>query len=697
MDYKRSLFFFTIFVVLSFSCESPKYPPAMSVEETLESFMIDDRFEVEVFAAEPLVQDPVSMIFDEKGDIYVVEMPDYPFKPEEGPGAGRVKKLLDTDGDGVIDDYVVFADQITDATSLMPWKDGMLVTAAPHIWYVKDTDGDGIADHREIVFSGFFQDNQEAQITNLRFNVDNWIYASNHGQHGVIHFEWDPDAEPLDISGADFRFRLDTKEFERETAPAQFGQDFDHYGERFVTQNTIHIQQMVVPSRYLSRHSYLPSTRAMTDISDHDLRMYQQTEAPYWRKVRSERRQKQYDEQGLDRIEHVDGHFTGASGGIFYGGDLFPEEFHNNLFTGEVAGNLVHRDVLIHDPKKTVFTAKRADDEQDKDFLMSTDMWFRPTNFTVGPDGALYLIDYYRQHVETPLSIPEDLKEEMDFMEGDDRGRIYRIVPKGTPPLSLEHIKVEKTAEDYVEWLTHPNKWYRTQAQRMLIELEDDSVVPLLLELTSGHENGAVRLQALYLVEALGGLKEEHVVRALKDEEPGVRIHALRLAEQFPVLRPEMIELKDDDYARVVMQAALSMGNFSSGDVISALAEVLTKHYSDHWMRLAVLSSEAGSSMALLNFLDEKTSFFESWDKNKERFLHDFTYITAARGNEADVISLIGELHRIPAASAAAVWKGFAGGVKRSGGELSELVKEKLTEVTAPGGEEIQDILKDVL
>src|SRR5690625_298520 len=684
-------------IVFSFSCDAPKYPPAMSVKKSLESFMIDDRFDVQVYAAEPMVQDPVSMIFDEKGDIYVVEMPDYPFKPEEGPGAGRVKKLLDTDGDGVIDDYVIFADQITDATSLMPWKDGMLVTAAPHIWYVKDTDGDGIADHREIVFTGFFQDNQEAQITNLRFNVDNWIYASNHGQHGVIDFKWDPDAEPLDISGADFRFRLDTKEFEREIAPAQFGQDFDHYGERFVTQNTIHIQQMVIPSRYLSRHSYLPSTRAMTDISDHGLRMYQQTEAPYWRKVRSERRQKQYDEQGLDRIEHIDGHFTGASGGVFYGGDLFPEEFQNNLFTGEVAGNLVHRDVLVHDPKKTVFVAKRAEDEQDKDFLMSTDMWFRPTNFTVGPDGALYLIDYYRQHVETPLSIPEDLKEEMDFLEGSDRGRIYRIVPKGTPPLSLEHIKGEKTAADYVDWLTHPNKWYRTQAQRMLIELGDNSVLDDLIELASEHENGAVRLQALYLVEALGGLEEEHVVRALKDEEPGVRIHALRLAELFPGLVQEVITLREDEYARVVMQSALSMGNFSSPEVIPALADILLKHYSDHWMRLAVLSSEAGSSMALLDHLDKKTSFFESWDKNKERLLHDFTFITAARGNEADVIALAGELGRLPSESAASVWKGFAGGIKRSGGALSDPVKVKLTEMTSSAGEDVQAAVKDVL
>src|SRR5690625_7760823 len=108
----------------SFSWDAPKYPPAMSVKKSLGSVMIDDRFEVQVFAAEPMVQEPVSMIFDAKGDVYVVEMPDYPFKPEEGTGAGRVKKLLDTDGDGVSDDYVIFSYQITGATCRMAWKDG---------------------------------------------------------------------------------------------------------------------------------------------------------------------------------------------------------------------------------------------------------------------------------------------------------------------------------------------------------------------------------------------------------------------------------------------------------------------------------------------------------------------------------------------------------------------------------------------
>ncbi len=680
-----------------FSCSEQKYPDSKTPEESMKTFKIDDRFEVQLFAAEPVVKDPVSMIFDEKGDVYVVEMPDYPYKPESGPGNGIIKKLLDTNGDGVMDDFVVFADHIADATSILPWKDGLLVTAAPDIWYMQDTNGDGKADKREKVFSGFFQDNQEAQITNLRFNVDNWIYASNHGQQGEIQFEWNPESKPISVSGADFRFRLDTKEFEQETAPGQFGQDFDNYGHRFVTQNTIHVQQMVIPWRYLHRHPFMPGTGAMINISDHDLRMYQITEAPYWRKERSARRQKQYDEQGLDRTEYVDNHFTGASGGTFYGGDLFPEEFNQSLFTGEVAGNLVHQDVLLTDPNQVMHTAVRADNEKESEFIASTDMWFRPANFTLGPDGALYMVDYYRQHIETPLSIPEDLKEEMDFMKGSDKGRIYRIVPKGTSSLNLDQVKGDKTSEKYLDWLAHPNKWYRLQAQRVLIQQDDKSLLPQVESIFNDHAGTPVRVQAMYLMDGLGGLTEEVVKQALQDPEPGVREHALQLAERFPSLVSDAIKLKDDPSSRVVMQTALSLGNFSSDQVVAALADIVTQRYKDQWMRMAVLSSEAGSSMAMLNHLDNKTDFFQSWDGNKERFLRDFTYITSARNDESSLMALIGKFDRLPVESQESIWKAVADGVKKSKATLSDKVKEKINKIVASGPDSLKKVMTDVL
>lgn len=146
---------FSILVLGFYSCKDDKYAEALSPEESIATFNIHENFEVKLFAAEPHIQDPVNVVFDEKGVAYAVEMPDYPYKPEEGKGKGVIKRLEDTDGDGLVDASTVFAEGLADATNLMPWKGGLLVTAAPHIYFLKDTDNDGVADSKTSVFSGF--------------------------------------------------------------------------------------------------------------------------------------------------------------------------------------------------------------------------------------------------------------------------------------------------------------------------------------------------------------------------------------------------------------------------------------------------------------------------------------------------------------------------------------------------------------
>lgn len=652
--------------------EGPLYPEPMTPEESMASFELDENFEVQLFAAEPHVQDPVEMIFDHHGNIYVVEMPDYPFQPEGAEGKGRIKVLLDTDGDGQIDDSKIFADKIKDATSLQPWKEGFLVTAAPYIYYMKDEDGDLVADTKEILFEGFFNKNQEAQITNLRFNVDNWIYAANHGQAGEVTFK--EGEETLSMQGADFRFRLDQDKYERETAPAQFGQALNDWGHRFITQNTIHIQQMVVPFRYLHRHPYMPSTKGVANISDHDLRMYQLTEAPYWRIERSNRRQKKYDEQGLDRIEHIDNHFTGASGGTHYGADLFPEAYQGNIFTGEVMGNLVHRDVITLPSDNPQYIAQRAPTEKTKEFLASKDMWFRPAHFTVGPDGALYIIDYYRQHIETPLSIPEDLKEDMDFMRGSDMGRIYRIVPKGqSVPVIPSLLKENKgTAEDYLTWIQHPNQWFRLHGQRLLLELQDKSVLPKVQTILESHEDAAVRLQALYVFEGMNALSPKLIKIALQDSHPRVREYGLILAEDCSSCLEDMIELTKDEDQRVRMQALLSLGNSDSKKVLSVMAETLNRDVNQPWIRKAVLSSIPGSSLAFWASL-EKMNFTSEVTEAKSEFIEDLFYVFGARGENLEKV--VAEIQDSSVKTVALL--GLSKGVKRSKAKISaELLGE---------------------
>ncbi len=413
------------------------------------------------------------MEFDEDGNCYVVVMSDYPDKPAPGtrkrpyPCTSRYRRRRQ----GKITS-IVFAGKLSEGTSILPWKGGLLVTAAPEILYMKDTTGDFVADTREVLFSGFFKDNPETQITNLRFGVDNWIYANNRGQDGNVTFRDKPDAKPLSVKGADFRFRLDRGLFELETGPGQFGQAIDDYRNRFVTENSIHIQQIILPWRICTgMHTcpqHEPSATFPIMIPSCSGVGYALLEAE-----RTRRRNAEVPEKKLKRVEYEREHFTGASGGTFYNGDALPQEFYGNIFTGEVAGNLVHRDVLVASADSVHFTAKRPAAEAKQEFISSNDTWFRPVNFTTGPDGYLYVLDYYRQHIETPVSIPDDLKADMDFYEGSDKGRIYRVMPANGAYRSASP-KLSKTSSDsLVQLFPHPNQWYAQQAHRLLVERQD--------------------------------------------------------------------------------------------------------------------------------------------------------------------------------------------------------------------------------
>lgn len=635
-----------IFAVLFLACSEspPLYTDALTPEAALKTFQLADDFTIELFAAEPHVLDPVSMIFDERGDIYVVEMPDYPYKPEPGRAKGRIKRLIDSDGDGLIDQTIVFADSLSEATSLLPWKGGLLVTSAPYIYYLRDTDGDYRADQKEILFSGFFENNSEAQITNLRFNVDNWVYAANFGQPGEVTSGRNPDGPALSVRGGDFRFRLDRDSFELATGPTQFGQAINDWGHRFMSQNTIHLRQAVIPWRYLHRHPFLPSVNGVENISDHDLEMFQLTPPPYWRAERTRRRQKSYDEQNLDRVEYAEDHFTGSSGATFYGGDAFPEAFRGNIFSGDVAGNLVHRDVLSPAADSPVYVAERAGRETDREFLATTDPWFRPANFTVGPDGCLYVIDMYRQHIETPVSIPEDLKADMDFYNGSQHGRIYRIAPANDPPeIALPKLS-EKTSEELANLLTHPNQWQRLTAQRLLLERQDKSVHTQLRELFQEQHDPRTRLHALYTLDGLGLMAPALVEKVLTDAHPAVREHGLILAERYPDLLPQLLSLINDSDTRVAFQACLSAGEFSGSAVIAALAGAMAQYGQDPWFRTAILSSEAGSSTDLIEELINRQFLVTPLEEYKTAFLKDISEIISERNGSGEMERLSQQL-----------------------------------------------------
>lgn len=610
----------------------------MTPEDSMKAMHLNNDFHVELFAAEPQVMSPVDMAFDESGKVYVAEMMDYPDDPLPGkPILSRIRLLEDTNGDGKIDKATVFADHVLAVSGIMPWKGGLIVTSAPDILYMKDTNGDGKADIRKVLYTGFAKLNHETRITNPRLSVDGWVYCSNTGNDGHITSPEHPEMPPVLVRGADFRFDPVSGKAEAASGPAQFGSTFDDFGNRFITQNTTHIRQVIVPMRYLARAPLLEVTAEAQDISDHgrpSARMYPLTGPQEWRKERTQLRQKRYDENKLNVTEQVGGWFTAASGGTIYNGDAFPKEYVGNVFTGDVSGNLVHRDIILPDNGATL-RAHRAKDNVE--FLASTDVWFRPCHFANAPDGNLYITDIYRQVIETPESIPEEIRKKIDFYNGDTMGRIYRIVPNH--PLRQDSLKVNLGAlssADLVKQLANSNGWNRWTAERLLLERQDRSAVPDLKAMAASGPSPEGRVHALWLLKSYSSLSPELVENALKDPDPRIRQNALQLSEDFlnaskPLANAAISTAADSD-SRVQFQAALTLGDLKDPKALATLVKLAHERSSDPWFRVAILSSTANSASPFYHALLAKG---ESW--TDPQMLIELSSLIGARQNTAEL------------------------------------------------------------
>ena len=644
---KRFLLLLLGLQLLNTGCGPDPASTPPSPEEMLETFRISDEFRVEIFAAEPDVTDPVDLAFDAQGRAWVAEMRDYPYQPPEGgPFLSRVRVLEDRDGDGRADHSTIFAEGLPNVKSVLPWKDGLLVSSAPHILYLRDTDGDLRADETTPLFSGFtILVDPEGQLSNLRFGIDNWIYAANDSQAGMITFSRRPGAEPVSVLNADFRFRLDRNLFEAASGATRFGLSFDEWGQRFFSQSGRHLHHVVAARRYLQRNLFLTAPPVTRFISENNRRIFQLTPAEAWREARTRMRQRRARELGRERQTASTGFFSGATGATIYTGDTFPPRFAGNAFAGDVAANIVHRDVVT--PSGVSFVGKRPEEERDREFMASTSRWFRPASFTVGPDGNLYVVDICRQYVETPASIPEPIKEGLDFYAGIDHGRIYRIVPRSSASRPYVRPELHKaTSPELVEHLASPNQWWRLTAQRLLLQRQDRSALPALREMAGNRKNPHARLHALYALEGLSALEESIVGEALEDDHPGVREQAVILAEKFPGLLAELVKMTGDPSPRTAFQLSLSLGEFSGPGVLDAFRDLVARHGEDPWQRAAVLSSSAGSSLQLLESMVAKRGYFNHPTPNKTGFLEDLAAVVGARNRGQEIQRLVRLLAR---------------------------------------------------
>ena len=384
-------------------------PGPLSPAKALGAFQVEPGARVELAAAEPLVRDPVALCFGDAGRMFVVEGRSYPQLGESPLTLGTVALLEDADGDGRFEKRTTFADGFIFPNGILPWGGGVFLTCAPDIWFLKDTTGDGRADVRQIVLTGFGTESSSEQlrVASPTLGPDGWVYITSGLTDAKVTSPLHPSRPAVTAKRQDGRFHPETFVYEPLAGAGQFGQCFDALGHRFVSSNRNPLMHVVLSPDILKRNPHFAFTETVENVVPVAARVYpispDTTAATYI--------------PSLINQQHT-GTYTSASGICIRGG---------SAFICEPAQNLVQRQRLR--PSGATFLAEHP--TPGRDFLASPDQWFRPVHATVGPDGALYVCDMVRQYIDHPRYLPEPIRGKLPFRAGTDKGRIWRVVQLG--------------------------------------------------------------------------------------------------------------------------------------------------------------------------------------------------------------------------------------------------------------------------
>jgi putative membrane-bound dehydrogenase-like protein len=561
-------------------------PP--SVAQALAAFRLaDPSLKIELVAAEPDVVSPVAFAWDESGRLFVAEMTDYP----AAPTGGRIKLLEDRDGDGQYERAMVFADKLPYPNSVLPWNGGILVTAAPDLLFLKDTDDDGKADVRRVVLTGFGEGNQQLRVNSPTWGLDNWVYLANGRSGGAVRRPGDPVASAVPIPRSDLRLKPDSGRFEPVAGFSQFGLPRDDRGDRFPSWNTVPIRHVVLEDRVFARDVAGTEHKTVADILDlaDGGRIY--SLAPT---------QKRFNAETVS-------YFNATCGPTIYRGGVLDRAYQGHAFICEPLTGVVHHRRL--DPDGPTYKARRV--EVGREFLASTHSWFRPVNLTTGPDGALYLADFCRAWVEHPAFVPEKLRNSVDFREGHEFGRLWRIAPRDTNARILTCRPGMDDTAGLIAHFAHSNGWCRDTAQRLLVTRKTvDAIVPLRA-LVRSSPVALARIHALWTLDGLDALDSDTLRAALADLDPSVREQAARLSEdRASQASSQLAALADDADPRVRLRVAVALASLDSDAAREALARIAAHDGDSPWTSEVVLM---GISRDPARFLETLSTRLPGW------------------------------------------------------------------------------------
>ncbi|MBU2996292.1 cytochrome C [Cellulophaga baltica] len=544
----------------------------MTPEESMKTFHLPEGYKVELVASEPMIDEPVTIAWDGDGRMYVAEMNTY-MQDVDGTGTNtsvsKIKLLVDTDGDGKMDKSTVFIDSLLLPRMILPLENELIVneTYSYDLWSYKDTDGDGVADEKKRVYYNENRrgGNLEHQQSGLLWNLDNWVYTT----YNPIRFKFKKGKVVID---------------------SLMGMPGGQWG---LTQDDLGIMYYSAAGSENPAYGFQqPAVYGEYNLKD---RLSEGFVQP-WPIVGTP------DVQGGPSKLREDGtlnHFTGVAGQELFRGHKLPPSTYGDLFIPEPVGRLIRRaKVKNEDGKKVLYNAY-----DEAEFMASTDLNFRPIQAKTGPDGALYIVDMYRGIIQESnwtrkgSSIrPVIVHKELDKNVG--KGRIYRIVHEDIEPDTNQPKLLGKSASELIEYLSHPNGWYRNTAQKLIILKDDQSVVEELKDYALNNSSifdvlfdddrdlGVGRVHALWTLEGLGVIDKDLIKTKFTDKDPRVRITAIRLSETFlkagdTDLFASLEELANDASINVINQVALSL-RYSPDKAATEILTAISEYYADN-------------------------------------------------------------------------------------------------------------------
>lgn len=565
-----------------------RMPKPLPPTESIRHLHMPEGFRAELFASEPQVVKPIATAFDERGRLWVVESVDYPnnlLRNPEQNGNDRIKILEDADGDGRVDKVTQFADKLNIPTGIVVVKGGAIVAVAPHILFLQDADGDDRCDRRTVLYTGFGRGDTHAVHSNFRYGLDNWIWATVGYSGGMVKAG---DQPALSFRQGVIRFKADGSAFEvlTPTSNNTWGLGIGEENDVFIsTANNEHSVHLAVPNRFFE------SVRGWHGVGSGNIADHR-----FFHPASHDVRQ----------MDHH-GRFTAAAGHDVYTARSLPSAYWNRAaFVCEPTGRLVHTNWL--EPVGSGFVAHDG-----FNLLASTDPWTAPVSSWVGPDGAVWVADWYNfivQHNPTPRGFRTGAGAAyVTALRDQQHGRIYRITHESGKP-SARHQLDRSAPAGLLAALASDNQFWRLHAQRLLVERGQRDVAGQLAALVTEGKNPLAAVHALWALAGLRGTEplaefDAALAAAVRSASPAVRRAALQ-AMPRDAAGGELVAASGSlahDEARVRLDALLALAEMPASaraaeGVVAALVDA--RNAKDRWIPRAATAAAARSPAEFL-------------------------------------------------------------------------------------------------